>query len=130
MDELAQIKKKKLQQMMNKLKEDGLKMDVTDKDFEEKVIKASEEKLVLVDFWAAWCVPCNMLTPLLEKVAESYGNKVELVKINVDEAPQTAGRFAINAIPAVKLFKDGKEAGESIGVVPEDNIRRLIDGNL
>ena len=105
-------------------------MDATDKDFEEKVIEKSKEKPVLVDFWATWCVPCNILTPLLEKIAESYGDKIELVKINVDECPQTSNRFAINAIPAVKLFKDGEEAGESIGVVPEDNIRRLIDANL
>ena len=105
-------------------------MDVTDADFDEKVIQASKEKLILTDFWAKWCVPCNMLTPMLEKVAESYGDKVELVKINVDECPETSSKFAINAIPAVKLFKDGKEVGESIGVVPEDNIRRLIDEHL
>ena len=105
-------------------------MDITDTDFEEKVIQASKEKLVLVDFWATWCVPCNMLTPLLEKVAEGYGDKVELVKLNVDECPKTSAKFAINAIPAVKLFKDGKEVGESIGVVPEDNIRNLIDEHL
>ncbi|MBW2996049.1 thioredoxin [Candidatus Woesearchaeota archaeon] len=107
-----------------------MKMDVTDAEFEEKVIKASEKKLVLVDFWAEWCVPCNILTPMLEKVVDSYGDKVILAKINVDGCPETSNKFAIDAIPAVKLFKDGKEVGESIGVVPEDNIRRLIEKHL
>ena len=105
-------------------------MDVTDKDFEEKVIEGSKEKLILVDFWAEWCVPCNILSPVLEKVIDRYGDKVILTKMNVDKNPETSNKFAISAIPAVKLFKDGKEVGQFVGVVPEETIRQLIDKNL
>jgi len=105
-------------------------MDVTDKDFNEKVIEASKKKLILVDFWAEWCVPCNILSPILEKVIDSFGEKVELMKMNVDENPETSNRYGINAIPAVKLFKDGKLVDEFIGVVPEDTIRQTINKNL
>ena len=105
-------------------------MDVKDSDFNEKVLEKSKEKAIAVDFWAAWCVPCNMLTPVLEKVVDSYNGKVVLAKLNIDECPETSNKFGIEAIPAVKLFKDGKVVGESIGVVPEDNIKRLIEENL
>jgi putative thioredoxin len=130
MEELEEIRQEKLRQMLNKLKEVESKMDVTDADFEKNVIEASKQKPVLVDFWATWCVPCNVLTPLLERVVKSYKGKISLVKMNVDESPETANRFAINAIPAVKLFKDGKEAAQFVGVVPEATIRHTIDTNI
>ena len=87
-------------------------MDISDADFEEKVLNKSKEKVVIVDFWASWCVPCNILAPVLEKVAKSYGDKVELVKVNVDQCPNTSNKFDINAIPAIKVFKDGKVVSE------------------
>ena len=105
-------------------------MEVNDANFEEKVIKKSREKLVIVDFWASWCVPCNMLAPSLEKVADSYGEKVVLVKVNVDECPKTANEYGINAIPAVKIFKDGKVTEEFVGVVPEETIKEHIERAL
>ena len=105
-------------------------MDVTDDNFEEKVIKASEEKPVIVDFWASWCVPCNILGPLLESVIESYNDKVVLVKVNVDECPNTSNKFSIDAIPAVKIFKDGKEVDSFVGVVPEDTIKNFIEKHI
>jgi len=105
-------------------------MDVTDTNFEKEVIEKSKEVPVVVDFWAAWCVPCNMLTPALEKVVESYDRKVELVKVNVDEAPQTSNKFGINAIPNVKIFKDGEIATEFKGVVPEETIRQHVEKAL
>ena len=105
-------------------------MDVTDANFKEEVIEKSKELPVVVDFWAGWCVPCNMLAPALEKAAGSYGDKVVLVKLNVDECPKTSSEYGINAIPAVKMFKDGKVVSEFIGVVPEDTIKRHIDRAL
>lgn len=105
-------------------------MDVTDKDFDEKVIKGSKEKLILVDFWADWCTPCHMLAPVLEKVVDSFGEKVMLMKMNVDENPETSNKYSISAIPAVKMFKNGKLVDEFIGVVPEETIRQMINKNL
>ena len=102
-------------------------MEINDDNFEEKVIEQSKKKIVVVDFWASWCVPCNMLTPALEKVIGNFEDKVELVKINVDECPKTANKFAINAIPAVKFFKNSNLVGEFIGVQPEDSIRKMIE---
>ncbi|MBR9691424.1 thioredoxin [Candidatus Woesearchaeota archaeon] len=104
-------------------------MEVTDANFKEKVIEASKEKLVVVDFWASWCVPCNMLAPALEKAVDSYDDVV-LAKVNIDENPKSADEYAINAIPAVKMFKDGKVISEFTGVVPEDTIRKHIDKAL
>ncbi|MEE9525851.1 MAG: thioredoxin [Candidatus Woesearchaeota archaeon] len=105
-------------------------MEVTDTDFKEKVIGQSKEKLVVVDFWASWCVPCNMLAPVLEEVCNSYGDKVVLAKVNVDECPQTSNEFSVNAIPDVRLFKDGKVIDKFTGVVPADTIKRHIDEAL
>lgn len=130
MDELELIKQKKLKEMINKFREVELKMDVTDNNFEENVIEKSKKIPVLIDFWADWCVPCNILSPILEKVIASYKGKLILVKMNVDENPKTSNKFAINAIPAVKLFKGGKEVVQFIGVVPENTIRQLINKNL
>lgn len=105
-------------------------MNVTDSNFQEKVIEASKKKLVIVDFWADWCVPCNMLAPVLEKVAESFGDKVILAKVNVDDNPDTSNKYNISAIPAVKFFKDGKLVDEFVGVQGEDKIRQVINKNL
>ncbi|MBW2996564.1 thioredoxin [Candidatus Woesearchaeota archaeon] len=105
-------------------------MEVTDTDFKDKVIEKSKEVVVVVDFWADWCVPCNMLGPVLEKVVKSYGDKAVLAKVNVDDNPKTSDEFSVNAIPAIKVFKDGKVVSEFEGVVPEDVIKKYIDEAL
>ncbi len=105
-------------------------MEVSDMDFKEKVIEQSKEKLVVVDFWASWCVPCNMLAPALDEAVKSYGDKAVLAKVNVDECPKTSDEYSVSAIPNVKLFKDGKVVGEFTGVVPEDTIKKHIDKAL
>ena len=105
-------------------------MEVTDNNFQEKVIEASKEKLIVVDFWADWCVPCNMIAPILEKVVESFKGKVVLAKVNVDENPKLSDEYSINAIPAVKIFKDGKVVAEFTGVLSEDAIKEHIDKAL
>ncbi len=105
-------------------------MDVTDINFEQEVIEKSKEKVVVVDFWAAWCVPCNMLAPALESAVDSYGGKVEMVKINVDEAPKMSNKYMIDAIPNVKIFKDREVVTEFKGVVPEDTIKQHIEKAL
>jgi thioredoxin 1 len=83
-----------------------MEINLNDQNFEEEIKKA--EKPVLVDFWASWCMPCNMLTPILEKVARNYEDKVILAKVNLDEARVIAQKFGIDRIPTVILFKEGK----------------------
>jgi thioredoxin 1 len=100
---------------------------VTDASFEADVIKAST--LVLVDFWAEWCGPCRSLAPKLEEIAGEMLGKVKIVKMNVDENQQTPGQFGIRGIPAMLLFKDGKQVGELIGNQPKDNITEFLNSH-
>lgn len=104
--------------------------DVTDASFEKDVIEASRDKPVIVDFWAAWCNPCVILKPVLEKVSEEYKDKVTLTKINVEEHQEQASKLGVMSIPSVKLFKDGKVVDEFVGAQPEDKIREWLDKNL
>lgn len=97
---------------------------VTDSSFETDVLKSSTP--VLVDFWAEWCGPCRALAPKLEEVAAEMTGKVKIVKMNVDENRQTPGQFGIRGIPALLLFKDGKQVGELVGNHPKDNITQFI----
>lgn len=105
-------------------------METTDSDFQEKVIEQSKEKLIIADFWADWCVPCNMLGPILEKLDQAFGDKLAVAKINVDNNPQKSNEYQINAIPAVKFFKDGEVIDEFTGLLPEDAIKEKIDKAL
>ncbi len=101
---------------------------LTDENFEEEIKKAN--KLILVDFWATWCSPCLVLSPILEKLAQDYEDKISLAKVNVDETPQTAQKFGINQIPTVVLFKDGKPVSGFIGARPEPIVKEWLDGVL
>jgi putative thioredoxin len=102
--------------------------DITAEQFQTLVIDASHDRPVVVDFWAPWCGPCHQLSPLLERVAERHAAQVDTVKLNVDTAPQVAQQFRVQGIPAVKAFKDGKVAGEFVGVQPEPAIEQLFAG--
>ncbi|MFQ6673271.1 MAG: thioredoxin [Fidelibacterota bacterium] len=99
-------------------------------DFQSDVIEASRSRPVLVDFWAAWCGPCRILSPTLEKLAKEAGNSWTLVKLNTDLQPDLAGRYGIRGIPAVKLFLNGDVAGEFVGALPEAQVRQWLDDNL
>ena len=81
-------------------------IDVTETEFNDQVIEASESKLIVVDFWAPWCGPCKQLTPILEKIISKSGDKITLVKINIDENQQIAAQLRIQSIPTVYAFKD------------------------
>jgi thioredoxin 1 len=87
----------------------------------------ASEKLLLVDFWAAWCGPCRMLAPVIEELAEQYSDKVTVAKVNVDEEKELAARYGIQTIPTVILFKDGQPVAKEIGVQPAAAFGRMID---
>ncbi|MEI9901060.1 MAG: thioredoxin [Hyphomicrobium sp.] len=101
--------------------------DSTTSGFAKDVIEASRSVPVIVDFWAAWCGPCKQLTPVLEKVVKSYGGKVRLVKINVDEHPAIAGQLRVQSLPTVYAFRDGRPLDGFMGAQPESAIRAFVD---
>ncbi len=104
--------------------------DITDETFEKEVIEQSKKMTVVVDFWAPWCGPCLMLKPIIEKLAEEYKGKVSIVKLNVEDNQEIAGKYDIMTIPSVKVFKNGQEVDGFVGAQSEASMRKWIDGNL
>ena len=102
-------------------------IDVTETEFNDQVIEASERKLIVVDFWAPWCGPCKQLTPILEKIISKSGDKITLVKINIDENQQIAAQLRIQSIPTVYAFKDKQIVNAFQGVIPEGQIIEFIE---
>ncbi|MCD6216119.1 MAG: thioredoxin [Candidatus Aenigmarchaeota archaeon] len=129
MDELEKIKKKKIDELISR-SNIRTKIDVNDNNFNELVIEQSKKIPVVVDFWASWCMPCLMLGPILEKLAEEYKGKFVLAKLNVDEARLTSQKYGVMSIPSVKMFKDGKVVDEFTGAVPEPVVRSWLEKNL
>lgn len=105
----------------------GFVKDGTTASFAKDVLEASREGVVLVDFWASWCGPCKQLTPILEKVVNSYGGKVRLVKINTDEHPSIAAQLRVQSLPTVYAFRDGRPLDGFMGAQPESVVRAFID---
>jgi len=98
-------------------------VDVSESDFEVQVIVYSQQVPVVVDFWAEWCAPCRVIGPILEKLATEAGGSFRLAKLNVDQNPKLAMRYAVQSIPSVKIFKDGVVVSEFVGAIPENQIR-------
>ena len=104
--------------------------DTTTAAFVKDVIEPSKQVPVLVDFWADWCGPCKQLTPVIEKVVRSYGGKVRLVKMNIDQHPTIPGQLGVQKLPTVMVFRDGRPVDGFTGVQPESGIKALIDRML
>ena len=100
----------------------------SDGTFDADVLQ--NEKAVLLDFWAEWCGPCKMIAPLLEEVAQSHSDKLAVVKLNVDENPNTAQKFGIRSIPTLILFKDGEVQAQKMGAMPKSQLDEFLDTNL
>lgn len=100
-------------------------LNITDQEFDKEVIKSAIP--VLVDFWAPWCGPCRMLAPVVDEISKEYEGKVKVVKVNTDENPQSASNYQISAIPTLLFFKDGKVVKELVGVLPKEEIKKVLD---
>ena len=96
----------------------------TDQNFDQEVLKSG--KLVLVDFWAAWCGPCQMMGPIIDELSEEMKDKVKIGKLNVDENRETASNYSVMSIPTLIIFKDGKVVKQLVGVQNKDNLKEEL----
>ncbi len=101
---------------------------VTDATFEEEVLKADEP--VLVDYWAEWCGPCKMIAPILDDVSKDYAGRLKVVKLNIDENPETPPKYGIRGIPTLMLFKNGGVEATKVGALSKSQLAAFIDSNL
>ena len=99
--------------------------DLKDADFQEKVL--NESLPVAVDFWAEWCAPCKMMTPVLEEISKEYEGKAKIMKMNVDENQETPQRFGITGIPTLIIFKNGEPVENLVGALPKNKIVDILD---
>ena len=102
--------------------------DVTDATFENEVLKSTTP--VLVDFWAEWCGPCKAIAPIVKEIADDNGDKLKVVKINIDESPQTPGTYGIRSIPTILMFKDGQVVSQLTGARPKGDFEEMVAGAL
>ncbi|MCP3755034.1 thioredoxin [Streptomyces sp. TBY4] len=104
----------------------GTLKTVTDASFDDDVLKS--DKPVLVDFWAAWCGPCRQIAPSLEAIASEYGDEIEIVKLNIDENPETAAKYGVMSIPTLNVYQGGEVVKTIVGAKPKAAILRDLDG--
>ena len=106
----------------------GAVNDVTDQEFEAEILKS--EKPVLVDFWADWCVPCHMVSPVVEEIGIDKAENMKVAKLNVDDNPNTAQQYGVMSIPTLILFVGGQERARVVGAKPKEAILREIEQHL
>jgi thioredoxin 1 len=103
-------------------------IEVTDDSFEDEVLNSSEP--VLVDYWAEWCGPCKMIAPVLEEIASDYNGKIKVVKLNIDDNPDTPPKFGIRGIPTLMLFKGGEVEATKVGALSKSQLTAFIDSSI
>ena len=104
---------------------DGKPLEIVDNQFQDEVLGAKTP--VLVDFWASWCGPCRMVAPVLEEMARDYADKLKVVKVNVDDNPDTSSRYGVMSIPTMIIFKDGAPVETIVGFRKKDELSAIID---
>lgn len=102
--------------------------NVSDASFEQDVLKA--EGAVLVDYWAEWCVPCKMIAPVLDEIAQTYQGKLKVCKLNIDENQDTPPKFGVRGIPTLMLFKNGNVEATKVGALSKSQLAAFIDANI
>jgi thioredoxin 1 len=103
-------------------------LEVTSSNWDSEVIKA--QGLVMIDFWAAWCGPCRIISPTVEELAKEYSGKIKVLKLNTDDNSEIASRYKIMGIPTIMFFKDGLKIDQIVGVVPKQHLKAKIDSFL
>ena len=98
---------------------------VTDTSFDSDVLKA--EGAILVDFWAEWCGPCKQIAPALEELSQEFGGRVTIAKVNIDDNPQTPGKYGVRGIPTLMIFKNGQVAATKVGALPKSKLKEWIE---
>jgi thioredoxin 1 len=99
-------------------------VEITDSNFEDEVLKS--DRPVLLDFWAVWCAPCRTIAPVVDEIADTYGSRIKVGKVNVDDQSKTPNEYGIRSIPTLMIFKDGKVAEQIIGANPAE-VKRMVE---
>ncbi len=103
-------------------------IELNDSNFEQEVLKSDIP--VLVDFWAEWCAPCKVIAPLVDELAQQYSGKIKVVKMDVDQNPQSSMNYGIRSIPTLLFFKDGQPVEQLLGAVPKNQIEEKLTALL
>ena len=103
-------------------------IDVTDQTFEAEVLQS--DKPAVIDFWAEWCAPCRQISPIIKDLAEQYGDRVKIVKMDIDSSPATPGKYGVRAIPTILAFKGGEVVQQIQGLRPKSDLEEMIQGLL
>ncbi len=124
MDELEEIRKRRMEELKMSAEMPSEPIIITDQNFEETVKKY---KVVVIDCWAAWCGPCKMLTPIIEELATEYQGKAVFGKLNTDENPKVPMKHNVMGIPNLLFYVDGVFIDSSVGVVPKESLKEMVD---
>lgn len=101
---------------------------VSDESFEQEVLNAGVP--VLIDYWAEWCGPCKMIAPILDELAEEFGERIKIAKLNIDDNPETPPKYGIRGIPTLMIFKDGNVEATKVGAVSKSQLADFIENNV